>query len=206
MRVTIDEGRMRLAFAEGWHAIKWDAGASDPPPHPYRDGIERLKGDVEGQPESTKAVDVVAASPAGRLCLLELKDFRPDRSAASEPRSLAFGGRWQEVPVELALKVRDTLAGLYGVVQRDTPSAVAAWVAPTFGPPVFVCALVAQDATRPSEPRAKRQARDSELLKNLRRRLAWLTASSRAVMVLDPFQAAVPPPELVGLAVTDISR
>lgn len=199
MATVIDEERIRLTFSERWNAIKWDAKDTDAPPRPYRDGIERLKGELERRTESTKAVDVVAVSPTGRLCLIELKDFRTEHGADGGPRALAFGTRWRDLPLEVALKVRDTLAGLLGVVQRGDPASVAAWVKPAIGSPVLVVALIAQDATRPSEPASKRAARDGEMLKNLRRKLAWLTADRRDVLVLDPVASASFPRELDGL-------
>ena len=206
MPTVIDEERIRLAFSDSWNASKWDAAAPDPPPHPYRDGIERLKGKLDDRDESTKAVDVVAVSPSGRLCLIELKDFRTEHGTDGGPRAVAFGGRWKDLPFEVALKVRDTLAGLYGVVQRTDPASVAAWVKPVLGTPVLVVALIAQDATRPSEPASKRAARDGEMLKNLRRKLAWLTADRRDVLVLDPVAAASFPRELDGLISVSLPR
>jgi hypothetical protein len=196
---VIDEERIRLTFRDPWNAIKWDAKDTEPPPRPYRDGIERLKGELDGRTESTKAVDVVAVSPAGRLCLIEIKDFRTGHGVGGGPRAVAFGGRWKDLPIEVALKVRDTLAGLCGVVQRDDPASVAGWVGPALGTPVLVVAFIAQDAVRSSEPASKRAARDSQMLKSLRQKLAWLTTSYRDVLVLDPIAAVSFPRELGAL-------
>src|SRR5437879_646516 len=119
--IRLDVERLQFNFGACWRAaLKWDDSDS-----PYRNGIEKLKGTLDGREESTKAVDVVAVHEA-RLCLVEVKDFRPRVGEAGiEPNAAAFAGRWQTLPLEIALKVRDTLAGLIGVVSYDTPSELA---------------------------------------------------------------------------------
>jgi len=200
---NLDEQHVRLTFSNAWSAVKWDAPASDPPPHPYRDGIEHLKGELDGASESTKAVDVVAVSPAGCLYLIELKDFRTDYAAGGVPRALAFGTRWKDLPLEVALKVRDTLAGVCGVLQRDSPATIAEWIKPALGKPVRVVALIAQ-TKRASETAAKRTIRNDELLKNLRRKLAWLTENRRHVLMLDPGASQSFPTDLDGLSAASL--
>lgn len=191
---SIEEARLTLRFGDGWSAVKWDAvPGKDPPPHPYREGIEKLNGRLDGRSESSKAVDVVAASPSPLLVLIEIKDFRTVHGSDGHAGALAFGGRWQELPLEIALKVRDTIAGIYGVVQRNNPEAVAAWCRGALGKDIKVVALVLQDTERPREPRSKRAARDSEMLTSLRRHLAWLTTRRNDIAVIDRLDGPFPP-------------
>ena len=188
----IREGRLTLRFVDGWSALKWDAELSngDPPPFLYREGIERLKGELEDRTESTKAVDVVASPPSPLLVLIEVKDFR-STSTGEGARSLAAGGRWRELPLEIALKIRDTLAGVYGVVQLGTTAEVA-WLRPALGAGSRIVALVPQDPVRPREPRTKRAARDNEMHTSLRRRLAWLTSNAHHIVVIDRLDGPFP--------------
>ncbi len=196
MSITLREARLVLRFPPGWHAVKWDATPGgeppDPPPFLHADGIGKLQGALDGRSESSKAVDVVASPPTPVLILIELKDVRSDPATVGGARALAYKGRWKSLPLEIALKVRDTLAGVHGVVQRGEPTEVAAWMRAAQGGNTRVVALVAQDAHRPNEPETKREARDSEMRKNLRRMLAWLTKDPQAVVVLDPLRDVWP--------------
>lgn len=199
MSVTLGKGRIVLHFPDGWHVVRWDARVGvDPAPYPYHDGIGKLLGALDGRTESTKAVDLVVSPPTPTLLLIELKDFRAQAGTGDKARALAFAGRWKDLPLEIALKVRDSLAGVHGLVQRGAPPALAAWMAPALRAETWVVAWIAQDAHRPNEPENKRKARDSELRNNLRRQLAWLTREARRVMVLDPLRDAMPR-ELAGI-------
>ena len=194
MNTVILEGRIELTFDEGWSALKWDATPpADPPPYRYREGIGKLQGDVDGRTESTKAVDVIASPRDPSLLLMEIKDFRTDRGPGGGPRALAFGARWRELPLEVALKVRDSLAGVAGVLFRAPETSVATWMRPARDAGVYVFAVVAQDPHRPEEPTSVRKARDHQLYQDLRRRLAWLTREGARVRVVDPFATTLPP-------------
>ena len=193
MSVTLREGRIVLHFPDGWHVVRWDARVGvDPAPYPYHDGIGKLQGALDGRTESTKAVDLVVSPPNPALLLVELKDFRSEPGTGDDARAVAFAGRWKDLPLEIALKVRDSLAGVHGLVQRGAPPALAAWMAPALRAETWVVACIAQDARRPNEPENKRKSRDSELRNNLRRQLAWLTREARRVLVLDPLRDAMP--------------
>lgn len=181
---TIDEGRVRLAFGGRWFALKWDDSGA------FQKGIGRVQGSVDGVDQGTRAVDVVGILDESQLYLFELKDFRTIFAPGHPPQTnaLAYGGRWKELPLEIALKVRDTLAGLAGVVSLDSPPSLAGAIRKTSGRPVVVFAFVFQDLVRRNEPEQKRKARDSELLASLRQKLAWLT---RTVFVIDPLHEDV---------------
>lgn len=119
MPITLDVENQRFAFGGNWtEAFKYDDT------NYYRNGPERLKGDITTVeqpsqavsivPQSTRAVDVVALHNANGLLFLEAKDFRGHQI---ENKDRIQRG---ELPVEVALKVRDTLAGLVGADRRHT--------------------------------------------------------------------------------------
>jgi len=157
----------------------------------------RTDGSPGTRDESTKAMDVVAARPSSPLLLIEIKDFR---STGDGKRSVAFNGRWKELPLEIALKVRDTLAGVYGVIHIGTATD-AAWLRAALCDGVRIVALIPQDAKRAGETDGKRKIRDAEMLKNLQRRLAWLTRLEHQISVIDDLRTTLPP-WLRGLTIT----
>jgi hypothetical protein len=86
---TISEGRLVFTFPDGWRAEKYDETSY------YRDHFQKFA--------SSKCVDIVAFNPKGHeLWLIEVKDYR------CHPRS-----KESDIFVEVAQKVRDTLANLY---------------------------------------------------------------------------------------------
>ncbi|MCL5961064.1 MAG: hypothetical protein M1358_17460 [Chloroflexi bacterium] len=89
---TLNEGNLACTFPDSWKVTKYDDWEF------YRN---RFAGSCGGN----KAVDFLAHDPLGRtLWLIELKDYRRFRRTKDDQLSL-----WDEV----ALKVRDTLAGLF---------------------------------------------------------------------------------------------
>jgi hypothetical protein len=91
---TLYEGNLCFHFPKDWQVIKYDGGN-----HFYRNQISKCQG--------TKAVDILAWSGKD-LWLLEVKDFRGYRV---ENKNRLNNG---ELAIEVAQKVRDTIAGLYG--------------------------------------------------------------------------------------------
>jgi hypothetical protein len=91
---TLYEGNLRFHFPKDWQVIKYDGGN-----HFYRNPISKCQG--------TKAVDILAWS-GNDLWLLEVKNFRGYRI---ENKNRINNG---ELAIEVAQKVRDTIAGLYG--------------------------------------------------------------------------------------------
>ena len=85
---TITEGSLAFDFPAQWAASKYDAWRF------YVYHFQKICG-------SAKAVDIIAIHANQRLWLIEIKDYR------AEPRQKAI-----ELAEEVALKVRDTLAGL----------------------------------------------------------------------------------------------
>jgi len=188
--IVIDEGKLRIVFdPPAWTAVKWDD-------HPlYTHGIGKLNGELtdakaqKTRPEGTKAVDIVACD-ASALYLIELKDFR-GFSAENAFR------QEQELPLEVGLKVRDTMAGLSGgrATGLHAASLEPFYAALTQRLPVKVIAWIVEDAPASATRRRKRSAVDSTRSTQLVRRLQWLT---RQVWVDDPLAPSI---ELQGVRI-----
>jgi hypothetical protein len=91
-----------LLFDDAWSVAKWDDSIW------YRSGIERLQGDLDGRSEGTKAMDVVGMRDDIPY-LFEVKDFR-GYPIENKYRHVS------ELPLEIGLKARDTIAGMVGIV------------------------------------------------------------------------------------------
>lgn len=85
---AINEGQLTFQFPDNWKATKYDDWSF------YRNQFMSVCG-------SAKAVDVLALSPDRCAWLIEVKDYRV------YPRT-----KPTDLPVEVACKVRDTLAAL----------------------------------------------------------------------------------------------
>ncbi|MBK8257780.1 MAG: hypothetical protein IPK82_34565 [Polyangiaceae bacterium] len=110
---SLVEGALVFEFSEGWLIEKYDEHAI------YRGGVERLKDrlvvEVDGRSHvlraGTKAVDFIGLW-RGEIHFIEVKDFRGHR--IENKKRLRDG----ELAIEVAVKVRDTIAGLVGGFQR----------------------------------------------------------------------------------------
>jgi hypothetical protein len=87
VKKVIIEGQLKFTFAENCHASKYDEWSF------YRNQFQNICG-------GSKAVDILCLSQH-TLWLIEIKDFRVHRRTKSE-----------DIGDEIAIKVRDTLAGL----------------------------------------------------------------------------------------------
>ena len=88
---TLNEGKLACTFPAAWRVTKYDDWAF------YKNQFGSSCG-------GNKAVDFLAYDPSGTLWLIELKDYREYRRTKDDKLSL-----WEE----MALKARDTLAGLF---------------------------------------------------------------------------------------------
>jgi hypothetical protein len=180
---SFDESRIRFTFGERWQVDQWDTSAA------YTGGVAKLSGDLtdaDGAPrrEGTKAVDFVGVLDEERLYLFEVKDFR-GHHLENKKRQV------KELPLEIGLKVRDTLAGLAGAYARGGGTGWVERCGQVLAArkhQVHVVAWIADDEVRPTEPRGKRAAHESVRLAELKKKLAWLTAR---VWVEDPFQQGI---------------
>jgi hypothetical protein len=156
----IEEGRLRFEFDEPWQdAVKWDDSPT------YRKGIGELLG--------TKAVDFLCRG-RGMCCFIEVKDFRGYR--IENKLRLANG----ELQLEVAQKVRDTLAGVLGAARmgaEDERWAAYAQVL-TARDEVLVVLWLEEDFTPPSGPGTSEQRwkhRLDVVQQKLKVQLRWLT-------------------------------
>jgi hypothetical protein len=169
--IVHEESAFRFEFGTSWEFVEcWDKCTA------YVYGIGTLSGTVDGRSESTKALDLVGLRD-GEVWLFEIKDFRN--------RPIQLKDRLDELPLEIALKVRDTVAGLLG---RQCLDQAEDWVVDAVDSIVddsvlTVVALIAQPGGLPVE---KRKIHDDVLMKRMRQRLAWIT---RRVYVVDPTDA-----------------
>lgn len=83
----VAEGGLRFQFPQGWLVEKYDAWSF----------VSRLSSACGGM----KALDLLALDPGGQLWLIEVKDYRN-----------ALRSKDLDLCDEVAMKVRDTLAGL----------------------------------------------------------------------------------------------
>lgn len=96
--ITVKESKLSLDFEDGWIVDKYDSWAF------YRHQVAKIS-------DGTKAMDFIAIDPAGRnLWLIELKDYR--EHSRSKKIDLA---------IEIAIKARDTLAGLMAARANAVP-------------------------------------------------------------------------------------
>lgn len=99
-----NEGYIRFEFGSAWNVLKLDEDAG------YRSGIEKV--------DETKAVDFAGMYDKGDLFLIEVKDFRKYR--IPNKQRLSSG----ELAIEVAQKVRDSLACIIGCHRTNDASAV----------------------------------------------------------------------------------
>ncbi|MBX3162356.1 MAG: hypothetical protein KF773_40705 [Deltaproteobacteria bacterium] len=178
MTTTVPVDGIQFDFDDSWVVTKWDDLRA------YRDGLAKLQGVLDGHHERTRALDLVGVRE-GTPYLFEVKDFR-GFEIENKSRQL------EELPLEIALKVRDTIAGLVGTRSLGRASeALELWIAAlAAGTAVRVIAWIAEDGTRPGISHQKRAARASERLGRLKQRLAWLTPR---VAVTDPLENPLAP-------------
>jgi hypothetical protein len=178
LTTVVVEG-IQFDFEDSWLVAKWD----DSPW--YRGGIHRLQGRLEDRPQGTKAADLLGLREEVPY-LIEVKDFRGS-SIENKRRQV------RELPLEIGLKARDTIAGVAGLVSLGNPPELPErWLRAVRdgARPIHVVAWVAEDLTRPGELAHKRAAREQERLSVLKQRLAWLT---RRVWVSDPLSSSTLP-------------
>ena len=184
-----------LAFDDAWSVEKWDDERW------YREGIQRLNGELDGKPEGTKAADVIGIRvESGRDIpyIFEVKDFR---GAAIENKRRQLG----ELPLEVGLKARDTIAGLAGLVATRSQHAISSrWIAAIQAQreELRVVALLAEDVAQRGETRGKRDIHDNVRTKQFKKRLAWLTPK---VIVRDPLRDEARRLSKIGVIATSAS-
>jgi hypothetical protein len=173
---VIEEEFLRFEFNDDWHVIKYDDHVD------YVDRIRHLP--------DTKAVDFTAIYLARTLFLIEVKDFRGHR--------IKNQGRIKEgqLAVEVAQKVRDTIAGIVAAHHRGNAETWDRFTRclTNSEPPVRVLLWLEDDL--PLGPPGRRQNRVSVMTNALKRHLRWLTTKVLVASI------ALRPPD--GIAVTNL--
>ncbi|KYG07072.1 hypothetical protein BE21_31220 [Sorangium cellulosum] len=180
---AIDVERIRFEFGDSWSlAEKWDESRA------FLSGIGKLQGEWTDDDTGalarvgTKAVDIVGVRD-DRLYFIEVKDYRgyPIETKKRQPH---------ELPIAIACKVRDTVAGLVGAGRQGA----APWVESCARllveqkARVHVIAWIADPDLRAAEPIKKREIWQKERSDRLKQRLSWLTPY---VTVASPFDGRV---------------
>lgn len=181
---TFDEGAIRFVFGARWVVEKWDGSTV------YTRGVGVLNGALTGsggaqRSEGTKAVDFVGVLDGEQLYLFEVKDFRA-YGIENKKRQL------DELPLEIGLKVRDTIAGIAGAHAKMSGPTWVEQCGKALGSQrqqVRVVVWIVDDVLRPHEHRGKRAARNSQRTKQLQQKLGWLTSR---VLVEDPLDNESP--------------
>lgn len=167
---SLIEEHLLFEFGSSWQVAKYDE-------HPiYREGIESLKEQIpckqclKPREVGSKAVDFVGTYK-GQPYFIEVKDFR---GHSVENRKRIQG----ELAVEVALKVRDTLAGLIGVCRTNGGRPL---IAPILERAPTVLLWLEEDA---SPSKLKEQSHEvMNLTTVLRQRLRWL--NPQRVMIVN---------------------
>ena len=173
--IALEESDFRFELGDSWRYVeRWDRRPE------FIKGIQRVNGTLDGRTEGTKAVDFVGVR-AGDVWLFEVKDFRN--------RTPDWEKRFREIPLEISLKVRDTIAGILGSHHRN---AAAAWAHDAVEKlatltPMTIVVIIARPAHWRREPTAQLKMQNNVLMKEIKRMLAWLT---RRVYVIDPMSTS----------------
>ena len=170
MPTVLDVEKQQFEFGDSWTvAFKYD----DSNYYRRKRGPQALQGVIEGKSQSTRAMDVVAFHSEAGLLLLEAKDFRGHRIENQD--RITTG----ELVLEVALKARDTVAGLVGAARCGETefNSTALYQALKKAKSVSVVLWVEDDLQR-DERRARQQL--STLSGLLKERLSWLNVRAFA--------------------------
>ncbi len=154
--IIIREENLQFEFPYDWQVDKYDDKN-----HFYYNQV--------CQCQSTKAVDILAWSGT-QLFLIEAKDFRGDRIRNKERINKG------ELIIEVAQKVRDTFAGLYGA-HRCLNEELQPFCHPLFTgkhQPVKMVLLLEEDIPPSNNIKSLKQKR-SALAKAIRKQLKFLS-------------------------------
>jgi len=156
--------KQSFTFGDNWPvAFKYD----DTPF--YLNGPQRINGELDGVNHGTKAVDIVALHSTAGLLILEAKDFRGYRIANKKRLT------HREIVVEMALKVRDTVAGLVGAARQKTPDFDSAEIKKALNPgKELLIVLWLEDDGAKDALRWKQQL--DTLTQEMKEKMKWLNA------------------------------
>ena len=185
MSSQIDEGKLRFEFDAHWKVARYDGDEEAAPGHAfYQNQMSRLPG--------TKAVDFVGILVGEGGFFIEVKDFRGYR--IQNKKRLASG----DLAIEVAQKVRDTVAGLVGAVRNETnPSILTDAGLLLFKKTEIVRIVLWLEDDAAGNPKAWAEELNT-LTTRIQTHLRWLT--SRVLVVSGSTYAHKPP----GVKVTNV--
>ncbi len=160
----IKEDKIQFDFGESWSVMKYDGHAD------YRNGIQKLQSLNNEENRGTKAVDILGII-GDELYFIEIKDFR-DYRIENKPR---IG---KDLAIEMALKVRDTVAGISGACRvSSTTEDWRLFAEGLIGKRMIRMVLwMEEDSHYPSAvERNRHKARQSVLLEELKKQCKWIT-------------------------------
>lgn len=150
------EGYLAFEFGSRWQVIKLDD-------HPdYRQRLEKQVG--------AKAVDFLAILDKKELYLIEVKDFRRDRIPTKE--RLLRG----ELAIELAQKVRDSLACIIGAYRTSSrPEEWQPYATLLCNPKRRIKVVLWLEYDLPAHLPSRKKVMFSARANAFKRRMTWLT-------------------------------
>lgn len=191
MSPSFEEGRQAFTFSDEWNVFRYDRE----PQHRRMMAVSGEFPDSEGTSitkVSSRAVDFLGTT-SSTIWFIEVKDFRQN------PGSNRVRWRDGDLALEVATKVRDSLAGLMAGVHADDRSR---WLpfAQTFlgdGRAVHVLLIVETD---PLPGLVERKKHECDVIKgHLKRKLKWLLPK---VHVVTP--GLFSPSEVPGLRIENL--
>ncbi len=163
---VVREGNLEFTFGSTWRVLKYDDGAF------YRT-------QMANKVSPSKAVDFLCLCDGQPLLVLEVKDF----SLGVPPLE-----KFDKVPVAVAVKTRDTIAGIVGGSYCASNGAERSFFHDSrnrMTDPPRVIYFFEDLATPARKPRGRAENKRSVLLNRLKEHLRWLTKDVAVVGLND---------------------
>lgn len=164
MSTVLVEGNIEFSFDESWSVLKWDGHEA------YVNGVQCV--------EPCKAADFCGIREKV-LFLIEVKDFRGHRI---ENKKRLTGASIEGLPHEVAVKVRDTVAGIVGARRsRQTEQEIWEPLGRALGDMKFAVRVVLWL----EEDFPRRPIETQVLQDNIKSKLRWLTTHVQVCCMAD---------------------
>lgn len=186
MSTLIKEEDIEFDFGDSWKVLKYDESPE------YKRGIRKLSGIWKRESDGTerhrgsKGIDILASRGTKRVLLIEVKDFRKAQSDP-EPRIR------DELPLEVAFKACDTVAGVIGSCRLADSAAIFHHISPLLiddGCSLEVVLWLEVTSGSSDIERKRRKSLLSVTMNKLKQSCVWLT---KAVFVVcaDDYEAVL---------------
>lgn len=164
---AIKEGNLEFVFGASWNVLKYDKNGS------------YYKTQMEKNVKPTKAVDFLCLCNGQPLLMLEVKDF-----SQGVPKREKFN----KIPMVVAIKIRDTISGIVGGSNKASDKTERIFFQSscqkiTRSPRVIY--FFEDLATPARRPLGRAENKKNVLLKQLKKRLRWLTTDIAVVGLKD---------------------